>query len=79
MLRLRRILARLGNLFRNHRAEKELAREVASHLALIADDFERQGMSPQEAQLGRIPRSVSSSSCLPCACNTASSSGFESK
>ena len=50
MLRLRRILARLGNLFRNHRAEKELDREVASHLALIADDFQRQGMSPQEAQ-----------------------------
>src|ERR1700740_3309007 len=51
MLRLRRMLARLGNLFRNNRAEQELAREVASHLALIADDFERQGMSPYEAQL----------------------------
>ena len=51
MLRLRRMLARLGSLFRNNRAEQELAREVASHLALIADDFERQGMSPEEARL----------------------------
>src|SRR5215469_13943754 len=51
MLRLRRMLARLGNLFHNSRAEQELAREVASHLALIADDFERRGMSPHEAQL----------------------------
>src|SRR5580698_1272723 len=51
MLRLRRMLARLGSLFRNNRAEQELAREVASHLALIADDFERQGMPPEEARL----------------------------
>jgi len=51
MLRLRRILTKFGNLFSNNRAEKELAREVASHLALIADDFERQGMSPHEAML----------------------------
>ena len=41
----------MNNLFRNHRAEEELAREVASHLALLADDFEGRGMSPEEAQL----------------------------
>jgi len=50
MLRLRRFLARLRNLFRNNCAEAELAREVASHLVLLADDFERQGMSPDDAR-----------------------------
>jgi len=50
-MRLRRILARLANLFHNTRAERELAREVASHLALMADDFENRGMSREDAQL----------------------------
>ena len=49
--RSRRILSKLSNLFRNNRAEEELAREVASHLTLLADDFERRGMSPEEARL----------------------------
>ena len=49
--RSRRILSRFRNLFRNNRAEEELAREVASHLTLLADDFERRGMAPEEAQL----------------------------
>src|ERR1700733_8200537 len=49
--RLRRTLSRFHNIFRNNRAEKELAREVASHLRLLADDFERRGMSPEEARL----------------------------
>ena len=40
-----------GNLFRNHRAEKELAREVASHLALLADDFERRACRREDARL----------------------------
>jgi predicted permease len=51
MSRSRRILYRFRNLFRNNRAEEELAREVASHLILLADDFERRGMSPEEARL----------------------------
>ncbi|MGA7314901.1 MAG: ABC transporter permease [Silvibacterium sp.] len=51
MSRLRRNLSKLNNLFRNNRAEEELAREVASHLTLLADDFERRGMSPEEARL----------------------------
>ncbi|MGC1295308.1 MAG: ABC transporter permease [Alloacidobacterium sp.] len=51
MSRSRRILSRFRNLFRNNRAEEELAREVASHLTLLADDFERRGMAPEEAQL----------------------------
>ena len=51
MLPLRRNLARLKNLFRNNRAEHDLAREVDAHLRLLADDFEQRGMSPQEAQV----------------------------
>ena len=51
MSRSRRMLSRLRNLFRNNRAEEELAREVGSHLALLADDFERRGMSPEDARL----------------------------
>ena len=51
MARWRRIIARLHNLLGSKRAEEELAREVASHLTLLADDFERRGMSPEEARL----------------------------
>jgi macrolide transport system ATP-binding/permease protein len=51
MARLRRMLAKLENLFGNQRAEQDLAREVASHLTLLADDFERRGMSPEEARI----------------------------
>ena len=51
MSRARRILSKVRDLFRNNRAEEELAREVASHLVLLADDFERRGMSPEEARL----------------------------
>jgi predicted permease len=51
MSRSRRVLSRFSGLFRNNRAEDELAREVASHLALLADDFERRGMSPDQARL----------------------------
>jgi macrolide transport system ATP-binding/permease protein len=50
MARWRRVLARFWNVLRNHRAEEELAREVAAHLVLLADDFERRGMSPEEAR-----------------------------
>jgi predicted permease len=47
----RRMLARLRNLFAHTRAEEDLAREVESHLTLLADDFERRGMSPEDARL----------------------------
>lgn len=47
----RRILAKLRNLFANRYAEEDLAREIASHLTLLTDDFERRGMSPEEARL----------------------------
>src|SRR5258708_40269534 len=51
MSRSRRILSRFRNLFRNRRAEVDLGREVESDLALIAEDFERRGMSQDDAQL----------------------------
>jgi predicted permease len=50
MARWRRIIAKLRGLVANKRAEEDLAREVASHLTLLADDFERRGMPPEEAR-----------------------------
>jgi predicted permease len=50
MARWRRLIAQLRTLLANKRVEEDLAREVASHLTLLADDFERQGLSPEEAQ-----------------------------
>ena len=50
-MHLTRIVAKLRNLLANKRAEEDLAREVASHLTLLVDDFERRGMSPEEARL----------------------------
>ena len=47
----RRIVARFRGLFSHKHAEDDLAREVASHLTLLADDFGRRGMSPEEASL----------------------------
>jgi hypothetical protein len=51
MAGLRRFPRRFGNLLRPGRAERELAREVASHLSVLEDDFRRQGMTPDEARL----------------------------
>ena len=48
---MRRLLARLANLFGGHRAERELTREIESHLAMLADDFERRGLTPHDARL----------------------------
>ena len=47
----RRIVAKLRSFLTNKRAEEDLAREVASHLTLLADYFERRNMSPEEARL----------------------------
>jgi predicted permease len=51
MAHWRRMVAKLSSLLGNTRAEEDLAREVASHLTLLADDFERRGMKPEEARL----------------------------
>ena len=51
---LRRLAAKLLGLVWNHRAEAELAREIASHIALLEDEFKRRGMTAEEA--GRAAR-----------------------
>jgi macrolide transport system ATP-binding/permease protein len=48
---MRRFLARFANLFRRRGAEREMAREIESHLALLREDFERRGLAPEEATL----------------------------
>ena len=48
---MKRFLARCYAFLRPARAEAELEREVASHLALIEEDFLRRGMSPPDARL----------------------------
>ncbi len=48
---MRRFFARFANLFRSRRAERELAREIRSHLALLQEDFEQRGLPPEAAQL----------------------------
>lgn len=49
MSALRRFFLRLVNVVRPGRAEPDLAREVASHLALLEDEFVRRGMSAADA------------------------------
>ena len=48
---MRRFLLRLYNAVSSRRAEHELARELASHLALLEDELRRQGMTADEARL----------------------------
>lgn len=47
---MRRVFAKLSNLWRGARVERELAREIEAHLALIAEDLERRGLNPEEAR-----------------------------
>ncbi len=46
-----RFIRRLINVVRPDRAEPDLAREIAAHLALIEDDFRRRGLSAEDARL----------------------------
>jgi predicted permease len=48
---LQRFFSKLLGVFRNTRVEEELKREIASHLALLEDDFRQQGMSQEEARV----------------------------
>ncbi|MGH9627837.1 MAG: ABC transporter permease [Bryobacteraceae bacterium] len=48
---MRRFLLRVANLFRLQTAERELAREIDSHLALLEEQFERRGLAPEQAKL----------------------------
>ena len=45
-----RFLAKLESFFFRERAERDLAREIDAHLALLQDDFEGRGMTPEEAR-----------------------------
>ncbi len=48
---MRRFLARTVSFLRREQADREMAREIESHLVLIEDDFVRRGMTPEEARL----------------------------
>jgi predicted permease len=50
MKHLRRIFLRIYLLFTNSKAEAELAREITAHLALLEDEYLRQGMNLEEAR-----------------------------
>jgi predicted permease len=51
MKHLRRIFLRFYLLFTNSKVEAELAREIAAHLALLEDEYLRQGMNHEDARL----------------------------
>src|SRR5579862_2632533 len=51
MRHFRRLFAKLTSLVRRRRADHELNREVSSHLTLLEDEFERRGMSSEEARI----------------------------
>ena len=50
MKTLRACLARLGGLFNRDSRDRDLAEELASHVALHIDDNLRSGMTPEEAR-----------------------------
>ena len=50
MSALRRLVLRCVNVFRPERTQPELERELACHLTLLEDDFQRRGMTPEEAR-----------------------------
>jgi putative ABC transport system permease protein len=50
----KRLFAKLGNFLRRGRAERELNREIAAHLGLLEDEFQRRGMSPADARLAAL-------------------------
>ena len=51
MSEARRFFQRLYNLFRSGSAESQVDRELSAHLALLEDEFVRQGMSVDQARL----------------------------
>jgi predicted permease len=48
---MKRVLRRFLSLFTRRRTEEELAREMASHVALLEDEHRRRGFNPQDARL----------------------------
>ncbi|MBA2305888.1 MAG: ABC transporter permease [Acidobacteria bacterium] len=52
---VKRLLWRLFNVLRSNRAESELAREIASHLSLLEDEYRRRGLTADDARrAGRL-------------------------
>jgi predicted permease len=47
---LRRIFRKFNLLFANSKVEAELEREIGAHLALLEDEYLRQGMPPEDAR-----------------------------
>jgi len=48
---MRRLFLRLLNVFRHERAERDLAREMDAHLAMLEDEHVRRGMTREAARL----------------------------
>ena len=48
---MRTTLTRIAGLFRRRRLDNELNEEIASHLAMLEEEFRARGMSPAEARL----------------------------
>lgn len=47
---MKRIRSKLVNFISGGRADREMAREMEAHLALMRDEFERRGMAPDQAR-----------------------------
>ena len=50
MAMLKRLILRLHNVLRPARVEDDLAREVASHLTLLEDEYRRRGLTLEDAR-----------------------------
>jgi macrolide transport system ATP-binding/permease protein len=50
MRTIRRFFLRLMNLFSRGRGDREFSAEIEAHLALMQEEFERRGMSPEQAR-----------------------------
>src|SRR5947208_14481530 len=50
MKHLIRIYLKLYRLFANSKGEAELAKKIGTHLALLEDEYLRQGMTPEDAR-----------------------------
>ena len=55
---LKRLLLRLYHVIRREPAERELSREICSHLALLEERYRAQGLEPDEARAPRAGHSA---------------------
>src|SRR5262249_30087640 len=49
--RMRRVLTLFLSMFLARRAEEDIVREMASHLAMLEDEHRRRGLAPDDAAL----------------------------